>query len=80
MTIIIRPTSADRLMIESDGFDQFHRAYAQGAAVCRISAPSALVHSYTDAVGSFDFPAFLADVRSYPPTQGVRIHALRWIQ
>ena len=79
--IKIRPSSSGRVIVETDGFDDHYRAYVQGAAVCRISAPAEVVRTYTDKTGLLDFRAFLTDARSYGcRPSGVRIHALRWIR
>ena len=81
MSLTIRPSASGRVIVETDGFDDFYGAYAQGAAVCKRSAPATVTRSYTDRDGIFDFRSFLADVRSaYARPAGVRVHALRWIQ
>lgn len=78
MTITTRPTSAGRVMIESDGCSAYYGgALVQGEPIARISAPAALVRRFTDhRIGAVDLRALLAEAnfeRSCGRDIGVRI-------
>ncbi|MFN8758821.1 MAG: hypothetical protein ACK5XA_08435 [Tagaea sp.] len=81
MPTTTRPTTAGRIMVESDGCDRFGNLW-QGAIVCRVSMPAAIAARYADAYG-FDLRALDLDRRSADPDAlpaGVRVHEWRCVR
>ncbi len=78
MTITTRPTSAGRVMIESDGCSAYYGgALVQGEPIARVSAPAALAARFTlRDTGEVDLRALLDEARferSCGRDSGVRI-------
>ena len=77
-------TRTGRVLIQSDGCSEYYGgALVQGAPVCRISAPAAVVARYTDRDGELDLARLLFDLRSdrdWHGLQQVRVLELRRVQ
>lgn len=82
MTITIRNTSPDRVVVESDGCSAYYGgALVQGAIICRVSMPKHVATGWTDADGTFKLRAFrYACMTLVERPAGVRFMEWRHVQ